>query len=74
MMSYINTLHVSSVRCGFLSSGENDSNTLKTAEKKISVLKDFRKRVSKALDFAKERRLFTFSLKIAIFPINQSLN
>lgn len=74
MMSYVNTLHVSSVRCGFLSSGENDSNTLKTAEKKISVLKDFRKRVGKALDFAKERRLFTLSLKIAIFTINQSLN
>ena len=34
MMSYINTLHISSVRCGFLSSGENDSNTLKTAEEK----------------------------------------
>ena len=42
--------------CGFLSSGENYSNTVKTAEKKkISVLKNFRKRVGRALDFAKER-------------------
>ena len=58
MMSYINTLHVSSAREAvvFYHQVKIIQIRLKPRrKKKISVLKNFRKRVGRALDFAKER-------------------